>query len=99
MANIYLTGYRAPGKTSTGRLLAEKLGIPFIDADEKLVEIEGRTVSEMVADKGWDYFRDRESAVLKQIASSGADFVVATGGGVILRSENIEIMHLSGKVV
>ena len=98
MANIYLTGYRATGKTSTGRALSLRLGIPFIDADEELVRIEGRTVAEMVAEKGWDYFRDRESHVLKRISSSGSH-VVATGGGVILKPENIEIMHSAGMVV
>ena len=95
---IYLTGYRATGKTSTGKALAEKLGILFIDADEELVRIEGRTVAEMVADKGWDYFRDRESEVLKQISSSES-CVVATGGGVILRPENIDVMQKTGRVI
>lgn len=95
---IYLTGYRATGKTSTGKALAEKLGISFIDADEELVRIEGRTVAEMVADKGWDYFRDRESEVLKQISFSES-CVVATGGGVILRPENIDVMQKTGRVI
>ncbi|WP_035277390.1 shikimate kinase AroL [Desulforegula conservatrix] len=98
MANIYLTGYRATGKTSTGKALAGKLGISFIDADEELVRIEGRTVAEMVADKGWDYFRDRESDVLKQI-SLLESCVVATGGGVILRPENIDVMQKTGRVI
>lgn len=117
MANIYLIGYRATGKTSTGKALAEKAGIPFIDADEELVRIEGRTVAEMVADKGWDYFRDRESDVLNLIAGKSKilpvgwalptnsncgpspSFVVATGGGVILRPENIKVMYETGIVI
>ena len=98
MANIYLIGYRATGKTSTGKALAEKIGISFIDADEELVRIEGRTVAEMVADRGWDYFRDRESDVLKMLSGSD-DSVVATGGGVILRPENIKVMHETGIVI
>ena len=98
MTTIYLTGYRCTGKTTVGRLLARKMQWSFIDADEMLVEDAKMSVAEIVEQYGWDDFRNRESVILKRI-SQGKDQVVATGGGVVLREKNRQIMKESGTVV
>jgi shikimate kinase len=98
MKNIYLTGYRCTGKTSTGQLLSKKLGWDFVDADDMLVKDAEMTVAEIVERFGWDDFRNRESRILKSISRTTRK-VVATGGGVILRDENIETMRDTGTVV
>lgn len=98
MKNLYLIGYRCTGKTSVGRNLADRLGWTFVDADQRLVDEAGMTVAEIVSRFGWEDFRDRESAVLKNLAT-GTRQVVATGGGVILRAANRDIMKQTGRVV
>ncbi|GAB6094522.1 shikimate kinase [Desulfatiferula olefinivorans] len=98
MSNLYLTGYRCTGKTSVGRNLADMLGWSFVDADRLLVDEAGMSVAEIVARFGWEDFRDRESAVLKRLSEKNRQ-VVATGGGVILRDVNRDIMKKTGRVV
>ncbi|MEA3279879.1 MAG: shikimate kinase [Thermodesulfobacteriota bacterium] len=96
--NIFLTGYRCSGKTSVGKALAMKLGWSFIDADEELVMKYSMTINDIVSRQGWDSFREKEKGILKKIC--GLDkHVVATGGGVILDSENVKNMKKSGVVV
>ena len=98
MRNIYLVGYRCTGKTTVGKTLAQRLGKDFIDADDMLVRDAGMTVAEIVQRFGWDDFRNRESRILKTIANMKGK-IVATGGGVILRDENIETIRKAGTVV
>jgi shikimate kinase len=98
MNQIYLIGYRCTGKTSVGKLLAKKLGWDFVDADDVLVKDAEMTVAEIVERFGWDDFRNRESRILKTISRSDKR-VIATGGGVILRDENVETMRDSGTVI
>lgn len=98
MTTIYLTGYRCTGKTTVGRLLAKKIHWAFVDADAMLVDEAKMTVAEIVEKYGWDDFRNRESDILKRL-SQGKDQVVATGGGVILREKNRQIMNETGTVV
>lgn len=95
---IFLIGYRCTGKTSVGKALANKLELPFVDADLLLVEEYGVTISEMVAKEGWQPFREKESRILARICAMG-DRVVATGGGVILDKENISLMKKSGTTI
>lgn len=95
--NIFLIGYRCTGKTTVAKKLAEVTGKKFIDADEVLVEKAGMTVAEIVEASGWDVFRDRETNVLKDLCNSN-DQIIATGGGVILREENIAAMKAAGTV-
>ncbi|MCD6271247.1 MAG: shikimate kinase [Deltaproteobacteria bacterium] len=95
---IFLIGYRCTGKTSVGKALANKLKLPFVDADLLLVEEYGVTISEMVAKEGWQPFREKESRILARICAMG-DRVVATGGGVILDKENIFLIKKSGTTI
>ena len=80
--NIVLTGFRATGKTSVGRLLAAKLGYGFVDADQLLSERLGSTIAESVARHGWEHFRQAERQLLVE-ASAMSRTVLATGGGAI----------------
>lgn len=96
--NIFLIGYRCSGKTKVGQSIAGMLNRPFIDTDLKIVEEEGMTILEIVDKKGWDYFRERETAVLKKVCHHDRQ-IVATGGGVVLSKENTANMKKNGNVV
>jgi shikimate kinase len=92
---IYLVGYRGSGKTTVGRLLGQQIGWPFLDADDVLEAQAGRTVAEVFAVEGEAGFRDRESAVLCDLATR-RQHVIATGGGVVLRDENRRVLQATG---
>lgn len=93
---IYLVGARAAGKTTMGRLLAEKLNYSFIDTDVYLFESTKKTVAEIVEKEGWDGFRIRESQVLKDVTMPRR--VIATGGGMVLAEKNRQFMQQMGIV-
>lgn len=95
--NIYLTGPRAAGKTTTGRRVAELLNLEFIDTDVYLGDLHQTTVAEVVAQFGWEEFRRMEAEVLVQ-TSAGGSKVVATGGGMILAEPNRDLMRERGLV-
>ena len=96
--NIFLIGYRCTGKTSVGRNLAKSLGRPFFDADAEIVEEQGLNISEIVSQQGWNAFREMEKATIIKVCALD-DFVVATGGGVVLDDENVKNMKKSGVLV
>ncbi len=85
--NLYLVGMMGAGKSAVGRPLAEALGYRFLDADDALVQVAGRSIPEIFASDGETGFRELETAVLGQIANWHS-LVVATGGGVVIRPEN-----------
>jgi shikimate kinase len=83
---IVLTGYRATGKTSVGRILADRLFFSFVDTDREIEKQQGKSISEMVAEHGWNYFRAAERDFLSSLLSR-ENLVVAPGGGAILHRE------------
>lgn len=83
---IFLIGYRAVGKTTVGRRLAEEFCWDFIDLDEWICDNADRAVSEIVKDEGWEGFRKREKDVLRQSFNLD-NSIVATGGGAVLHQE------------
>ena len=93
--NVILIGYRGTGKTSVGRLLAAKLGRLFLDSDELIKSSSGKSVREMVAEKGWGYFRQEEKRVVARLAAND-DCVVALGGGAVLDEENVRNLKPKG---
>ena len=95
---LYLIGARGTGKSTVGRVLAARLGWGFIDADERLEAAAGTTIAEIFASEGEKRFRDRESAVLAELAGLSRH-VIATGGGIVLREANRELLRNSGCVV
>jgi len=96
--NIFLIGYRCSGKTKAGKLIAGILNRQFIDTDLKVVEEEGMTILEIVDKKGWNFFREKESAVLKKVCNHDKQ-IVATGGGIVLNKENTVNMKKNGTIV
>lgn len=83
---IVLVGLMGAGKTSVGRRLAEKLGIPFIDADHEIEAAAGKPIKEIFADHGEAYFREGERRVIQRLIGNGAQ-VLATGGGAYMNEE------------
>lgn len=94
---IYLVGARAAGKTTFGGALARRLGCGYVDTDIHLRETTGETVADIVAREGWEGFRERESAVLREVTAPGT--VIATGGGMVLAEENRRFMRENGIVL
>ncbi len=91
MTRVFLIGYRGVGKTTVARLLAERLGWEWCDADEVLERAYGKTIRSIFETEGEPSFRDKESATLSEL-SLRQRCVIATGGGVILRPENRELL-------
>ena len=89
--NIVLIGYRGTGKSTVGRLLAARLGRDLVSTDAEIVKRAKRTIPEIVAQEGWEYFRNLESAICGELASRD-QLVIDTGGGAILRAQNVEAL-------
>jgi Shikimate kinase len=96
---IFLIGFMGCGKTHWGRLLSEKLNIPFFDLDEKIVEDEGRSIAAIFEKEGEEYFRLLEKDVLHLLTESHETFVMATGGGTPCFYNNIDYLKKQGTVV
>ena len=86
------------GKTSIGKLLAKRTGRLFIDIDNEIIKESGMTITEIFNKFGENYFRDLEHKVLSKVKSI-ENHVISTGGGVILKLENIKIMKNSGTII
>ena len=84
---IVLLGYRGCGKTSVGRLLADRWGIGFVDTDQEIVRRAGMSITEIFQTRGEPHFRDLESQAVRDALQQG-DAVIALGGGAVLRAEN-----------
>ncbi|WP_294581857.1 shikimate kinase [uncultured Thomasclavelia sp.] len=97
MKNIVLIGIMGCGKTTISKMLGEKLGWPVIDIDEYIVDKFNQTINEMF-DVSEAYFRNNETECCKELASLHGH-VISTGGGVILKSENIEYLKSNGIII
>jgi shikimate kinase len=95
---LSLIGYRTSGKTTVGRLLAERLERPFIDCDDYIEQRTGLSIAEIFQKCGESYFRDLESQALDSLTRRDG-IVLATGGGAVLRYKNTQLLQRSGKVV
>jgi shikimate kinase len=96
--NIVLIGFMGSGKTSIGRLVAQRLGFQFIDTDKVVVERAGMEIPEIFARHGEPWFRDHETSALGSMGMYNRS-VISTGGGVVLRPENRELLRELGFVV
>lgn len=92
--NIVLIGMPGSGKTTVGKALSESLGKKFIDTDDIITEEYG-CISDMFSEKGEAFFRDIESVAVKRVALQNG-LVIATGGGAVLREENVRCLKHNG---
>jgi len=97
-SNIYLIGYRCTGKTTVGAILAVRLGRTFYDTDAEIAAGENRSITQIVADRGWSYFRKLEEACLQHLTRQ-TKIVAATGGGIVMNPANIKHMQTTGTVI
>ena len=98
MRNVVLIGFMGTGKSEVGQLLAHRLGWTFIDTDRRIETRQRATVAQIFARHGEEYFRRAEAGVVAE-AASRRDAVVATGGGVVLRPENMMHLRRHGLIV
>lgn len=96
--NLVLIGMPGCGKTTIGKALSQELGREFVDTDEEIVKREGVTIPEIFEKQGEAAFRKIESEVISDIASRQG-LIIATGGGAVLNSRNIELLKQNGTVV
>ena len=96
--NLFLIGYRATGKSTVGKFVADVLERQFFDADVELESMAGKTIAEIFADDGESTFRDLETQTIARLAKF-RHCVIALGGGAVLREENRQIICASGKAV
>lgn len=97
MNNIVLIGMMGCGKTTCANLLHRRLGRPVADTDALIVERQGRSISDIFAAEGEGYFRDLETAVARELAEREG-LIIATGGGLPLREENMQALKATGTV-
>jgi shikimate kinase len=96
--NIVLIGMRGSGKSAVAKKLAEKLNKTYVDMDNLLTKKITMTLPELVEKHGWEMFRKKESEVANDI-SDVTNAVIATGGGVVLRKNNIDTLGKNGKFI
>lgn len=96
--NLVLTGFMGVGKSSVGKIIAASLGFDFADTDEIITERENMPISKIFEEKGENYFRNLESKIIKEV-SKRENTVIATGGGVPLRPDNIAFLRENGVII
>ena len=96
--NIFLVGFMGAGKSTVGRILADKIGYRYCDADKFIETRAGTTITQIFADHGEKYFRDLESESMEFLSTEEKQ-VIATGGGVIQRDRNWDAMKSGGITV
>ena len=96
--NVILTGLRGTGKSSVGKVLAQRLGFTFIDTDTLIEALAGSRIAAIVAQRGWEHFRALERQVVTRVAATDRH-VVAAGGGTLIDEENARLLKRRGVVV
>lgn len=95
--NIVLIGYRGTGKSTVAKVLARRLGWSAVSTDAEIVKREGKPIPEIVAQRGWDYFRDVEAAVCREVGARDR-LIIDTGGGAILRDGSVQALKQNGRL-
>ncbi len=96
--NIILTGFMGTGKSIVSRKLAKRLGMSYLDTDELIEKREGIKISAIFQEKGEEYFRQLETQAIKEVASLD-NHVISSGGGVVLREENVTALKKNGFII
>jgi len=95
--NIVLIGMPGSGKSAIGGILAEKTGRPFADTDQLIIEKAGKSIPEIFREDGEPAFRDLETAVIRHCSKQGGQ-ILSTGGGAVLRPENVTALRQNGRL-
>lgn len=95
--NIVLIGMRGSGKTTVAHLLSKQLKKQMVEMDKMIVKKTKLTIPEIVEKYGWDYFRDKETEAVEEISKKD-NIIISTGGGVVTRIKNIELLKKNGLV-
>lgn len=98
MRNIILVGFMGTGKSAVGRLLARRLKRPFMDLDRWIEKKAGRTVAQIFSGSGEAQFRELEAQAVQEVTPRSGQ-VIAAGGGVLLRDENVKRLKENGLLV
>ena len=96
--NLILIGFMGTGKTSLGKLLANRLGRGFIDLDQKIEHDAGMTIPQIFELHGEKYFRELEKKAVREV-SERKNLVIATGGGTVKDAENVRLLKNSGVII
>jgi len=97
MQNIVLIGMPGCGKSTVGKLLAEKTGRKFVDADDEIIHMAGKSIPEIFAEDGEEAFRALETKVLTALGKQSG-LIIATGGGCVTKERNYELLHQNGEI-
>ena len=97
MPNIILVGFMGTGKTSVGRRLSLRLRMTYVDTDEIIEQTTGRRITDIFAQHGESYFRELESEAVRKVSDLD-EHVISTGGGVVLRTRNLEVLKRNGVI-
>lgn len=89
---VSLVGFMGTGKTTVGKLLARNERLTFLETDRLIEKQENKTISEIFSEYGEKYFRQLETEVLHRIINEKDDFILSTGGGIILAAENRRLL-------
>ena len=98
VGRIFLVGMMGAGKTTVGKLLAQRLGMRFVDTDQEIQNRTGVNITTIFEIEGEAGFRRRESAILQELCGREG-LMVATGGGIVLAAENRDLLRNGGTVV
>jgi shikimate kinase len=98
MSHIILIGFMGSGKSTVGKLLAEKSGLPFIDSDTWIEQQSGKSILEIFETEGETAFRIKERAFCEHLKNEPSS-VIATGGGLPCYFDNLEVLKALGEVV
>ncbi len=97
--NIVLVGMPGSGKTTIAKMVSELTGRRMFDTDEEVQKFCGKTIREIFESDGEAHFRDLETEVIKRVSAVSDGRIIATGGGAVLRGENVEALKRTGRVV
>lgn len=96
--NIVLIGFRGAGKTALARLLSEKFQMELYSIDKMIEAKEGKKIREIVAEKGWPYFREIESQIIEEVSTLD-NVIIDTGGGAVENPTNIDNLKKNGYII